>query len=163
MKGNQTLGGERSSPSRCSSRTFARSPASARPWWSPARSLDFLERVLHGHGRERDARHQGVRSTNSSGTPSWRYFGAPVPTPEDPLHAVKAALEMRARLIKINVAFKARGLPGASWTGIGLHSGQVVAGNMGHAERMEYTVIGDAVNLVASRLESMTKELNCDV
>jgi adenylate cyclase len=74
---------------------------------------------------------------------------------------VKAALDMRARLQKINVAFKLRGLPEIR-TGIGLHSGQVVAGNMGHAERMEYTVIGDAVNL-ASRLEGMTKELQCDV
>jgi len=88
-------------------------------------------------------------------------FGAPVPDPEDPLRAVKAALEMRTRLKKINEAFKARGLPELR-TGIGLHSGQVVAGNMGHAERMEYTVIGDTVNL-ASRLESMTKELKCDV
>jgi adenylate cyclase len=74
---------------------------------------------------------------------------------------VKAALEMRARLRKINEAFKARGLPELR-TGIGLHSGRVVAGNMGHTERMEYTVIGDAVNL-ASRLEGMTKELHCDV
>jgi len=88
-------------------------------------------------------------------------FGAPVPAPDDPLHAVMAALEMRTRLKKINVDFKARGLPEIR-SGIGLHSGQVVAGNMGHAERMEYTVIGDAVNL-ASRLESMTKELKCDV
>ena len=88
-------------------------------------------------------------------------FGAPVPHPDDPLHAVKAALEMRVRLQKINEAFKERGLPEIR-TGIGLHSGQVVAGNMGHAERMEYTVIGDAVNL-ASRLEGMTKELQCDV
>jgi adenylate cyclase len=88
-------------------------------------------------------------------------FGAPVPAPDDALHAVKAALEMRARLLKINVRFKERGLPELR-TGIGLHSGQVVAGNMGHAERMEYTVIGDAVNL-ASRLEGMTKELKCDV
>jgi adenylate cyclase len=88
-------------------------------------------------------------------------FGAPVPEPNDPLNAVKAALEMRARLSTINEAFKKRGLPEIR-TGIGLHSGQVVAGNMGHAERMEYTVIGDTVNL-ASRLEGMTKELESDV
>jgi adenylate cyclase len=88
-------------------------------------------------------------------------FGAPVPHPDDPLHAVKAALDMRARLLKINETFRARGLPEIR-TGIGLHSGRVVAGNMGHTERMEYTVIGDAVNL-ASRLEGMTKELQCDV
>jgi adenylate cyclase len=88
-------------------------------------------------------------------------FGAPVPEPDDPLHAVKAALEMRARLTKINEGFKGRGLPEIR-TGIGLHFGQVVAGNMGHSERMEYTVIGDAVNL-ASRLEGMTKELQADI
>lgn len=73
----------------------------------------------------------------------------------------QAALEMRTRLEQINQGFRARGLPEIR-TGIGLHSGQVVAGNMGHVERMEYTVIGDPVNL-ASRLEGMTKELACDV
>src|SRR5690606_28643632 len=75
--------------------------------------------------------------------------------------AVCAALEMRERLEKINDDFRARGLPEIR-AGIGLHSGQVVAGNMGHLQRMDYTVIGDAVNL-ASRLEGMTKELACDV
>jgi adenylate cyclase len=88
-------------------------------------------------------------------------FGAPVPHASDALNAVKAALEMRARLAKMNEGFRERGLPEIR-TGIGLHTGEVIAGNMGHVERMEYTVIGDAVNL-ASRLEGMTKEFNTDV
>jgi adenylate cyclase len=88
-------------------------------------------------------------------------FGAPVPRPDDALNAIKAALEMRTRLRTINVGFRARGLPEIR-AGIGLHSGEVVAGNMGHVERMEYTVIGDAVNL-ASRLEGLTKEFDADV
>jgi adenylate cyclase len=88
-------------------------------------------------------------------------FGAPVPRPGDALNAVKAALAMRAELAKMNDGFRTRGLPEIR-AGIGLHTGEVIAGNMGHVERMEYTVIGDAVNL-ASRLEGMTKEFETDV
>ena len=125
----------------------------------PRALLDFLNEYFSGMV-ESVMQHHGVVD-KFIGDAIMAVFGAPVPHPDDPLHAIKAALEMRARLQKINVAFKSRVLPELR-TGIGIHSGQVVAGNMGHEQRMEYTVIGDAVNL-ASRLESMTKELHADV
>jgi adenylate cyclase len=125
----------------------------------PPALLDFLNEYFSGMV-ESVLNHHGVVD-KFIGDAIMAVFGAPVPQPDDPLQAVKAALEMRTRLAKINETFKARGLPEIR-TGIGLHSGQVVAGNMGHVERMEYTVIGDAVNL-ASRLEGLTKELQCDV
>jgi len=125
----------------------------------PRALLDFLNEYFSSMV-ESVLRHRGVVD-KFMGDAIMAVFGAPVPEPGDALNAIKAALEMRANLMKINEAFKARGLPEIR-TGIGLHSGQVVAGNMGHVERMEYTVIGDAVNL-ASRLESLTKELKCDV
>src|SRR6202035_1084141 len=88
-------------------------------------------------------------------------FGAPVPKENDAIHAVHAAVRMRMALKKLNVSLVARGIP-ALRTGIGIHTGEVVAGNIGSEKRMEYTVIGDAVNL-ASRLESNTKDLGVDV
>jgi adenylate cyclase len=88
-------------------------------------------------------------------------FGAPVPKPEDPVNAVRAAVRMRRGLDELNLGLRARGLPTLR-TGIGIHTGLVVAGNIGSEVRMEYTVIGDAVNL-ASRLETSTKELGVDV
>jgi adenylate cyclase len=88
-------------------------------------------------------------------------FGAPVPKKEDPANAVRAAVRMRRALVELNGRLKARGLPSLH-TGIGIHTGEVVAGNIGSEKRMEYTVIGDAVNL-ASRLETSTKELGVNV
>ncbi len=88
-------------------------------------------------------------------------FGAPVPTPADAVNAVRAAVRMRQALRELNARLAERGRP-ALRTGIGIHTGEVVAGNIGSDRRMEYTVIGDAVNL-ASRLESSTKEVGADI
>ena len=88
-------------------------------------------------------------------------FGAPVPKADDAIHAVRAAVRMRHALAHLNQRLTERGLAPLR-TGIGIHTGEVIAGNIGSERRMEYTVIGDAVNL-ASRLESSTKDLGVNV
>lgn len=88
-------------------------------------------------------------------------FGAPIPDPADADRAVRSAIRMRASLAELNESLAERGLPRIE-TGIGIHTGDVVAGNIGSEQRMEYTVIGDAVN-VASRLEGMTKSVGAPI
>jgi class 3 adenylate cyclase len=84
-------------------------------------------------------------------------FGAPLSLGDDARHAVKASLAMLARLDQWNAERKARGEAPVE-IGIGLHTGEVVAGSIGSARKMQYTLIGDAVN-TAARLEQLTKEL----
>jgi adenylate cyclase len=88
-------------------------------------------------------------------------FGAPEDDPHQEEHALKAAIQMQQELEKLR----------AKWSvehgidihiGVGIHSGPAIVGNIGSSRRMEYTAIGDTVN-VASRLESATKEMGASI
>ena len=82
-------------------------------------------------------------------------FGSPVAHRDDPVRAVRAALEMQEALRTINERHAARGLPPFE-IGIGINTGEVVAGYIGSSQALEYTVIGDPVN-TGSRLCSLAK------
>jgi len=82
-------------------------------------------------------------------------FGVPVPHPDSPERAVLAAIEMQKTVTALNKVRKERGEREIK-LGIGINSGTCISGNMGSTQRMDYTVIGDNVN-VAARLEQLAK------
>lgn len=83
------------------------------------------------------------------------FWGAPQPVPNHAIHAAQAALKCQTRLFELEKKWQAEGKP-VFRCRIGLNTGEIIVGNMGSAERLNYTVIGDAVNL-ASRLEGINK------
>lgn len=88
-------------------------------------------------------------------------FGAPLDDPYQEEHAVRAAVEMQQELQTLCHEWEPKGRRPIKM-GIGINSGAAIVGNIGSETHMEYTAIGDTVNL-AARLESATKELGLDI
>jgi len=92
-------------------------------------------------------------------------FGAPLAQSDHARRALRAAIALRVVAVEFRVwvrqRFAGRDLPEFD-IGIGVHSGEAVVGNIGSSVRMEYTAIGDTVN-IASRLEGKTKETGAHI
>jgi adenylate cyclase len=88
-------------------------------------------------------------------------FGAFGDTPDHPRRAVLAALRMKSLLAKINGERAMAGKPPVT-IGIGIHSDEVIVGNIGSRKRLEFTVVGDGVN-VSSRLQGLNKDFGTTI
>lgn len=84
------------------------------------------------------------------------FWGAPLDDPDHAYHACKAALDMQRKLLALHTKWIHYGRPVVNQR-IGINTGKAVVGNMGAEARLNYTAVGDAVNL-ASRLEGVNKE-----
>ncbi len=111
------------------------------------RYLDRMSSIIEKHGGVID---------KYIGDAIMALFGAPVALPDAAARAVAAARDMADSLEEMNREQVAAGQPVLTF-GIGINTARVVAGNMGSKTRLNYTVIGDGVNL-ASRLEGLTKD-----
>lgn len=111
------------------------------------RYYEAMTEVIHAFGGMID---------NFRGDGMMAVFGAPAPLPDPARMALLAAREMFARLAGLNEALERQGQEPIG-IGIGIAAGPAVLGNVGSAERHDYTAIGDAVN-VAARLQSLCKE-----
>ncbi len=87
-------------------------------------------------------------------------FGAPVQQDDDVNRAVQTAIEMNKALILFNKKYELTDDP--LQVGIGIHTGEVIAGNIGSDKRLDYTVIGDNVNL-SSRIQGLCNFYKCPI
>jgi len=157
MKGDLALGGE----SKTATVFFSdiRSFTSISEKLTPHEVVEFLNEymtlmveIVH--------KHNGVVD-KFIGDAIMAIWGAPVTRPNDLENAMNATLEMRASLAKFNVGRGSRHKP-IIRIGMGLNTGELLAGQIGSNDRLEYTVIGDTVNL-ASRIESLNKTFGTDI
>ncbi len=120
----------------------------------PAEVLALLNRYLDRMSGVVE-RHGGVID-KYIGDAIMALFGAPVAAPDAAARALAAARAMAAALDGLNAELAAEGRPPLA-LGVGINTARVIAGNMGSRSRLNYTVIGDGVNL-AARLEALTKD-----
>jgi adenylate cyclase len=88
-------------------------------------------------------------------------YNVPFEAPDHAAQAVRTALEFQRRLTPLAERFAAKHR-GTLACGVGINTGDAVVGTIGSRQRLEYTAIGDAINL-GSRLESITKDFNVPV
>ena len=89
------------------------------------------------------------------------FWNAPVDTEDHPMLAIKSAIEIKKKLKKLSLKWE-KELKHAIDFGIGINTQDVVVGNIGSEKFMDYTVVGDGVNL-ASRLEGLNKKYNTNI
>ena len=123
----------------------------ARPVSIPnAQIIDFVSQAISRRYSTDDT------SINLWAFVSMAVFSAPFPTPDDAIKAVHAAIEQQAVIARLCSVWEEQGK--RSFTvGMGINTGKVFMGNLGASSRMNYTVIGDNVNVVA-RLSNVAKE-----
>ena len=114
----------------------------------PEEALDLLNRYLSVVSDAVET--QGGTVADLLGDGVFAFFGAPVAHRDDPERAVRAALAMQAAVTRLEIP----SMPGVRLqAGIGITTGEVIAGNVGSEHRMHYAVVGDSVN-VAGRLQA---------
>jgi adenylate cyclase len=95
------------------------------------------------------------------GDASMAFWGAPLKDDQHAYNATVTALQMTRAMPKVNASLMAEGLQKID-VGVGVNTGRVVLGNIGSSQKLDYTIIGDAVNL-GSRVEGLTKEYHLPV
>jgi adenylate cyclase len=106
------------------------------------------------------ARHQGC-IVDFIGDAILAVFGAPKDNPNHALDAVQTAIEVQKELDGLNEKWQKRGIP-AIQTGVGIHTGEVLAGIVGSGERKKFGITGDTVN-TGSRVEALNKEFSTSI